>query len=325
MHGFVEPFLKQLFLSSPLFLLVLLGYCLVRWAKWPKTMSESLTRFVFSLALPAMLFRMMSDFSNLPPVDARLLIAFFGSCLIVFIIGRISARWIFRLDGSSASIFALGGIFSNLVMLGLPIARITLGEKAIPSIALIIVFNSLTLWTLVSVSIEFARNGSLTAKGFLKTARNVATNPIVASIITGTVFGLSGLPIPSVIDAPLSLLGQTAVPMSLMVLGMGLAEYPVGKGWRQSLTMCSLKLAIQPLIIWMLARMLALPPLETQAAVLVGSMATGANVYLMARHFQVMEGPAASSLVLSTILSAFTTPLVLVLIGADISGGSGLI
>ena len=76
-----------------------------------------------------MLFRMMCDFSQRPAVDARLLIAFFGSCLIVFVLGRLVARHLFRLDGVAGSVFALGGIFSNNVMLGLPIAGVMLGRR----------------------------------------------------------------------------------------------------------------------------------------------------------------------------------------------------
>ena len=45
------------------------------------------------------------------------------------------------------------------------------------------------------------------------------------------------------------------------------------------------------------------------------SLAVGANVYLMARHFKVLEGPVAGSLLLSTMLSAVTTPLIVSLLG----------
>ena len=69
-------------LTAPLFLLVLLGYALSR-VGWPRTASAALTRFVFSVAIPTLLFRLMSDFSRLPRVDARLLIAFIGGWLIV--------------------------------------------------------------------------------------------------------------------------------------------------------------------------------------------------------------------------------------------------
>jgi malonate transporter and related proteins len=48
--------------------------------------------------------------------------------------------------------------------------------------------------------------------------------------------------------------------------------------------------------------------------VLLSSLAVGVNVYLMSRQFKVMEGPVAASLVLSTALSAVTTPLALALL-----------
>jgi predicted permease len=56
-----------------------------------------LTRFVFSVAIPAFLFHLMADFSSLPAVDARLLIAYFGGCLVVFAVGRVIAATVFRL------------------------------------------------------------------------------------------------------------------------------------------------------------------------------------------------------------------------------------
>ena len=310
----MNTFLHHVSLASPLFVLVFAGYALMRFSGWPKSMSDNLTRFVFSVALPAMLFRLMSDFSKLPPVDARLLVAFFGSCLIVFAIGRLVAWKCFALDGVGQSVFALGGVFSNNVMLGLPLAKVALGEAALPSVALVLVFNALILWALVTVSVEWARHGRFSVQGFAKTARAVLTNPIVAGILAGTLFGLTGLPVPALVDAPLALLGQAATPLALFALGMGLAEFGVRDGWRISVAITAVKLLVQPLVVWLLARLLGLPQLETEVVVLLASIAVGANVYLMSRQFKILEGPVAGSLVLSTGLAALTTPVVLTLI-----------
>lgn len=246
----------------------------------------------------------------------RLLAAFFGGCLIVFVIGRLIAWKLFALDGVAQSVFALGGVFSNNVLLGLPLAKVALGDAAVPSVALVLVFNALILWTLVTVSVEWARQGSFSLHGFAKTARGVLTNPIVAGILSGTLFGLSGAQLPAFIDAPLAMAGQAAAPMALIALGMGLAEYGVRDGWKISMAISAVKLIVQPLTVWLLARLLGLPPMETQVVVLLASTAVGANVYLMSRQFATLEGPVASSLVLSTGLAALTTPLVLTLIGA---------
>jgi predicted permease len=311
----VATFAQQFQIAAPLFALVLIGYLLSRWGRWSIEVSAALSKFVFAVALPALLFRLMSGLAALPPVDARLLLAYFGGCVLVFILGRGVARFAFRLDGVGQSVFALGGIFSNNVLLGVPLARSALGEAAMPAVALVLVFNTLLLWTLVTVSVEWARHGELSLKGFRTTARSVLTNPIVASIMAGSVVGVAGGRIPALIDEPLRLLGDAATPLALLVLGMGLSEYGVRQGWREGIAITVLKLVVQPLVVWLLARLLGLSTIETQAVVLLASLAVGVNVYLMSREFRSMEGAVATSMVLSTVLAALTTPLVLTLMG----------
>jgi predicted permease len=313
MPTLLHTLLHQILLSMPLFILIALGWMLVRWRKWPDSITEALNRVVFKIALPAMLFRLMSDFGQSPPVDARLLIAFFGSCLIVFVLGRVIASRLFKLDGISGSVFALGGIFSNNVMLGLPIATVMLGEKAIPSVALVLVFNGLILWTLATVSVEWVKHGALNLKGFGKTAVSVLKNPLIIAILSGTLFSLTGIPLPQMIDKPVSMLGTIAVPLALVALGMSLAAYKVKDGLKESYAICLLKLIVQPLVIWGLAVLLGLPPLESKVVVLLGSMSVGINVYLMSQQFNALTGPAATSMLLSTVFSAVTTPLLLML------------
>ncbi len=306
--------LSLLGLTAPLFLLVLLGVALSRFG-WPRSASDALTRFVFSVAVPTLLFRLMSDFSRLPRVDARLLIAFFGGCLVVYGVGRAVAATAFRMDGVGQSVFAMGGIFSNNVLLGIPLAKVTLGEASLPAVSLVLVFNSMTLWTLVTVSVEWARHRDLSLRGMGRTLKGVASNPVVASILAGTAFGFLGVPLPAIVDSTLAMVGQAAVPLSLIALGMGLAEFGVREGWRESAAITALKLVAQPLAVYLLALALALPPLETAAVVLLAALPVGANVYLLSRHFGVLSGAIASSIVLTTALAALTTPLTLTLLG----------
>ncbi len=306
--------IQQILLSAPLFILVFVGYAAMKFFAWPASMSDALSRFVFTLALPALLFHLLSDLSKLPPVDSRLLLAFFGSCFLVFGIGRLLAWKVFKLDGASQSVFAMGGIFSNNVMLGIPLAKTLIGDAALPSAALIVVFNALILWTMVTVSVELSRQGHLSAKSLAKMAVSVMSNPIVAAIFLGTLWGLTGWKLPALIDSTVLLVSHAAAPMALIALGMGLAQYGMGKDWRIPATITILKLIAHPLLAWLLARALHLPLIETQTVVLMASIAVGANVYLMARQFETMEGPVAASLVASTALAALSTPLAMALL-----------
>ena len=280
---------------------------------WPKPVSDSLTRFVFTVAIPALLFRLMSDFSRLPPVDPRLLIAYFGSCFVVSRVGPFDRDARVPHGRRVAIGLRSGGIFANNVMLGVPLAKITLGEASIPVVSLVLVFNALTLWTLATVSVEWARHRTMSWSGYVQAAKAVLSNPIVASILIGTGWGLTAVPLPAVVDGTLELISQAAIPLSLIALGMGLAEYRIREGWRIGATICALKLFVQPAIVYLLARWLALPPLETQAIVMLASLPVGANVYLMSRQFNTLGDRWPRACVISTALAAATTPLILAL------------
>ncbi len=309
----MSQFLQQLSLAGPHFILVLVGYLLAASGRWPKSVSDALAMFVFSIAVPALLFRLMSDPSGLPPFQWRLLAAFFGGCLVTFAIGRLAGAALFRLDGVQQSVFALGGVFSNNVLLGIPLAKVALGEQALPYVALVIVFNSITLWTVATVSVEWARHGELSARGFAQTARKVLTTPVILGVLSGAVVGTLGIPVPSIVDEPLRLTAQAAVPLALIVVGMGLAQHGWRSGWQVGLGITTLKLVVQPLVVLGAALLLGLPPVERQAVVLLGSLAVGVNVTIMAHQFNALQGPVASSMVLSTAVSAITTPLAIAL------------
>lgn len=309
----MSHFVHQLSVAAPHFVLVLIGFLLAASGRWPKAVSDALAAFVFGVAVPALLFRLMSDPSRLPPFDVRLLLAFFGGCLVTFAIGRMIGSALFRLDSVQQSVFALGGVFSNNVLLGIPLAKAMLGDAALAPVSLVLVFNSLTLWTLATVSVEWARHGELSVHGFLGTAKKVITTPVIAAVLIGAAFGLTGFRLPEMVDEPLHLISQAAVPLALIVVGMGLSEYGIRAGWRVGAGITLLKLVVQPLVVLLLAILLGLPPLERQAVVLLASLAVGVNVYVMARQFDALQSSVASSMVLSTALSVITTPLALAL------------
>ncbi|MGH8230610.1 MAG: AEC family transporter [Steroidobacteraceae bacterium] len=298
-------------ISSPLYGLVAAGYVIARLPWWRSAWTQYLSGFVFAVALPAMLFSMMSHRASLPAMAGRVLLAYFGSCLIVFFIGRALGAWAFRLNGADRSVFALGGIFSNIVLTGLPITRLTLGAAAVPAVALLVIFNALTLWTLVSVSVEWARHGSFSVRGFTATAGRVLRNPLIVAIIGGTAFGRLGFALPARLDVALATIGEIAVPAALLMLGMGLAAFRLQQQWLGSLAVCALKLLLQPAVVWLLAVSLGLPALELRALVLVASMSVGVNVYLMSLQFESIPDTIASSIVLSNLLAVITTPLLL--------------
>ena len=221
--------------------------------------------------MPALLFRLMSDFSRLPRVDARMLVAYFGGCLVVYVVGRLVAATLFRHGRHVASRYSrMGGIFSNNVLLGMPIAKVDARRAALPAVSLILVFNSLILWTLVTVSVEWARHRELSARGLLRrrcaawssTRSSRASSPARRRVSRRRAAG--------VVDRTLSMVSQAAVPLSLIVARHGArANSACARGWRESGAIAALKLVAQPAVVYGLPALLALPPLATAAVVML--------------------------------------------------------
>ena len=300
------------FLSTlPLFILILLGFLAVKLGRWQKTVTDSLTKFTFYIAFPIMLFQIMSHFSEQSEIDIKLLLVFFGGSFIVFAFGCLIASKIFKLNGSQSILFAMGGIYTNTVFVGIPIIKMLLGDQAIPIVAIIVIFNALILWTLATVSIEFVQMGKLSGRSFIKALKNVSKNPIIIGIFTGIAVNYIGLPIPNFINQSTKMVSDMTAPLSLIVLGMGLAEYKIRDQLLITGSICLLKLAILPIVTYIVGKLLGLPTLELQVVVLLSSVSIAINCYMMARQFEVLQGPIASSLLISTALSSVTTPLIL--------------
>lgn len=314
MTAFLHAFATQFYALLPFFILIATGYILVRIFKWPSSFTDELTRFLFNLAIPIMLFGVMSRFHTQEEMDPKLIIAYFGASFVLFFISKIYSRWILKLSPQEGAVFGIGGIFSNNVMIGIPLIMLFMGDEAIAVSALVISFNALLLWSLVSFAIEWADHGSFSLKGFLLTFRGVLKNPIVIGIMLGLLVSYFRIPIPSFAGKTIEMFSNMVAPLSLLALGMGLAKYKLGANLKVSLNITFFKLILHPLIIWAAALLLGLPPFETKAIVILGSIATGMNVYLMALKFKVIEDATASSIILTTILSAITTPLIVVLI-----------
>ena len=315
----MTAFLHHLTLGAPLFALILIGYLLMRFAGWPRTMAQHLTTFVFSVGLPAMLFRMMSDLSQLPPVDGRLLVAFFGGCLLVFLLGRLIAGKAFGLDGIGQSVFGVGCIFSNNIMLGLPLAKASLGDPAIPSVALVLLFNALILWTLVSLSVEWHRHGSLSLKGFRDTLKGVLRNPMPWAILLGALAGASGWAPWAPLGRAVQLLADAASPVALFTIGAVLARSQMQTGAPAAGTarapndvglIVLLKLAVHPALVWALGavavRAGAWPAALLAPLVLTAALPAASNVSLLAERFGADNGRVARVILVSTALAFFS-------------------
>ncbi len=312
----MQVFLENFLLSLPLFLIVGLGYGFARCRLISAQVGQALSKFAFTVALPLLLFRVMSNITQMPTPDWRIAIAFFGSCFILFAVSRLLAARFFRLDADGQTLFGMATVFSNNVQLGIPLTIALLGEGALPSVAVIFSLNGFLMWTLVTVAIELGRAKSPSlrqtiTRGIWQTLKN----PIVVGIIAGFLWSISTLSMPAALGKTISLLADAASPVALFAVGVSLTQFSLSETLRQSSAISVLKLLAQPLLVYGLGRAMELPLVSMQAAVLLAALPVGVNVCLMAEQFKSLEAASATSLLLSTLAASISAPLVMSALG----------
>ncbi len=312
----MSMFLNNFAIVLPLFLIIGFGYFCAAIKLLPNSVGAGLSKFSFTVSIPTLLFRTMTDITHLPPADWNIGIAFFGSCFIVFLVGRVFGKTFLKFNGEEQTIFGMAGVFSNNVQLGIPLTIALLGTDAMPSIAIIFSLNGFIMWTIATIAIELSRNKSPSLKktlidGVISTIKN----PIVIGIILGTLWGFTGFDLPTPAQRAVNLIADSAAPVALFSVGVGLASYKIASHLDITACIVGLKLVLQPIVVFLLCRLLGLGLLETQSACLLGCLPVGVNVYIMAQEFNVMQEPAANALLVTTGLAAVTLPLTLGLFG----------
>ena len=159
---------------------------------------------------------------------------------------------------------------------------------------------------------------------FLRAAFNVARNPLPVSIALGIVASWIGVPIPVPVEKWLDLMGAAAAPCALFAIGLFLSDKSIKSGLAEAGLATLIKLLLQPL-----AALLILPffvPIDSIAgkvALLMASLPTAANAFVLAKQFNISVEQNTASVLLTTAFSVVTVSALLVCAARDLTTTRG--
>jgi len=299
---------------TPVFLLVALGYLAGRLQWIRETAVRDLSNLVFLLLIPALLFRTMSAV-HVETLDLRPVAAYFPAALALLI-----ASIVWRGFNRSSVVMALGGVFSNMVMIGITLVELAYGQAGLVTLLTLVSVHALILLTVGSVVLELAvareaRTGGERAPHVLETAwsafKGALIHPIPLPILSGLLFAQTGWTLPTVVDKPLQLLGTAFGPIALVLVGVTLARTPLGGHLRQALWISVSKNLVLPLLVGLSAWAMGVTGLPLTVMVVAAALPMGANVFLFAQRYEVAQELTTASMGLSTVLALFTLSLVM--------------
>jgi malonate transporter and related proteins len=294
--------LSSIAIVFPIFGLIALGLIVRRLDILDDQMGESLSKFVFTLAVPALLFATLSR-SEMPAIQPwSYWGAYFTGVAVVWFVAGFVSRKVFADSRAGAVVAGFTAGQGNLVLVGVPLILFAYGEAAATPLFLLIGIHLPITMTAATLLIE-GRDASL-----LGIFRKLARHPIILAIIAGWMVRMSGLGLPGPVWTMLEMLGSAAVPGALIATGVALHRYGLTAGWKMPTLIAVLKLVVHPAIVYVLVfHVLTMPPLWGATAVLLAACPTGINAYLLAQNYREGVALASGSVFLTTVLALATT------------------
>ncbi len=285
--------LTVLNITAPVFLLAAVGFVWVKLGYEYRV--QFVTRMAMTLAVPCLIFVALMNIEVEPQALAALSIASFVAYGLVmaacFVLVKLA-----RLDVQT---YLAPLIFGNTGNLGLPLALFAFGEVGLGYAVVVFAIMAILSFTIGIWMV--AGTGSL---------KRVVQEPLVGATLLGALFLWQGWKTPEFLTNAIELIGQMAIPMMLITLGVAVARLET-KAMTQAIALSVIKVIICVAAGWGAATWFGLDPVA--AGVLIVQVATPVAVtsYLLAEKYGADAQPVAGLVVASTLLSVLALPLIL--------------
>ena len=290
--------------TMPIFLMMLLGVLFRRLGWIDEVFASKMNKFVFLVPLPALLFEDLAtvDFAQVWNLKF-VLFCFVATFLSIAIAAAVSFLW---KDRSIQGEFIQASYRSSAALLGIAFIQNIYGDSGM---APLMIIGSVPLYNVMAVvvlSFFQPEKKKLDRQVWVNTLKGIVTNPIIIGIVAGLLWSALRLQMPAILEKTVSNIGAVATPMGLMAMG---ATFDIRKAFgkaKPAITASVMKLVglaaiFLPAAVWMGFRQ------EELVAILImlGS-ATTVSCYVMARNMGHEGTLTSSTVMLTTLFSAFT-------------------
>jgi malonate transporter len=302
--------------ALPFFALIFCGYGAGRLRLLDETAAAGVNTFVFFFALPAFLFGLMSSSPIGEVVNAPFIGAYVTASLVLFALTALVGFRLFEIGRAEAAVQGLAAVLANTGYMGIPLVSAVFGREAAVPIVVGLTLDGVLMIPLGIVIIESSkgRAESLTHTA-LATFSALARNPLILSIFAGLAVSTTGFNPPMPLGNFLDLLGGTAGPCALFALGATLAGRTVAGGTAEVSYMTFMKLVLHPAALFFTTTVIfSVDPFWATAALLGAALPIAANVFIVARQYNVYVSRTSSAILISTALSLISVSALLLVL-----------
>lgn len=294
-----------------LFSIILLGYFVNKIKILDKTTNVKLSQLVLKVTTPALILSSVaSGGESLVDKGEIISIFFIGIGMYLF---SILFAWVvvklLKYNDENSAIYQMMIIFPNYGFIGYPILGSLYGNSVIfPYSILHIPFNVL----LFSYGVYLIKKGDGGNKFKFK---DVVNPGVIASLIAMFIF-LLDIKLPDLFVQTCSLVGDSTIPLSMLLIGSSLALIPIKSIFTESkiYVITFIKLIIFPIIIFYIAKIFLNDELIISFIILSVALPTASSVGMLTTQYGLSEKIGSVGVFITTILSIITLPFIMALL-----------
>lgn len=291
----------------PVFLVIGFGYVATWRGLFTDQWVEGLMKFTQGFAIPCLLFRAISTLDLSVNFQPPLLVAFYTGAITCFVVGIFGARALFKRTWEHSVAIGFVALFSNTVLLGLPITERAYGADALAANFAIIAFHTPFCYFVGITTMEIVRARGASKRDLpIKVLKAMFSNALIIGVGAGFVVNLLNIPMPVVLTDAMDMMVRAALPAALFGLGGTLYRYRPEGSLPAILFICIISLILHPVIVYGLGSALQLSEATFRSAILTSAMAPGINAYIFANMYDSAKRVAASAVLIGTALSVLT-------------------
>lgn len=289
-----------------LFLLLILGFVLFKCHIFDEYTNKKISALIVNVASPMLI---ISSIAGVEGSNKSIVFLMIGAGILMYIgfiiLGKIINR-IFPFSKKDWPVYECMVVFANTGFMGYPVLLDVFGQEAVFYASLIHMAFNFFVYTYAIMCLTKGDDSE-----FKLNFKQLLT-PGIILIFVGIFIYLFDIQLPSVLMDTINSVGSLTAPLSMMMIGSSLAVYPIKDSftdWR-SYVFAFVRLMIVPFVTMIVCRLLHIDAYYANITIITNAMPVGSMVLMLATQYNANVKIVTRNIVVSTLLSVITIPIV---------------
>lgn len=303
----MENFIYSLNATLPVFFVIVIGYVLMQMGMLNDNFVSVANKFNFKVTLPILVFRDISTADIRSEFDLKFVLFCAGATTMCFLAVWLGAKLFIR-DKSIVGAFVQASFRSSAAVMGIAFIENMYGNSGM---APMMIIGAVPLYNIYSVLVLTFEAEDTVEKGekIKKAFKGIITNPIIIGILLGVIVSVCGITFPTVINKTISNMAVMSSPLALIAIGAGFEGKKALAKLKPTFAVAFIKLILQTAVFVPIAIAMGFRQEKLIAILIMLAAPTTPSCYIMAKNMKNDGVLTASTVVVTTLLSAITLTL----------------